>query len=413
MERVKTDRRGQISLEDAIELLLERVIPQNSGESVPLSRALGRIAFEDIGAVLDQPPFDRSPLDGYAVNHLDIEDACLEFPATLRVAQNIFAGDVPSGSISRGEAARIMNGSPLPPNATCVVRQEDTDEGEEFVQIFRSHGEYENYCFRGEDFHSGQILAERGDRLNALRLGLIAGQGSSYVNVFPRPSMCVLSTGSEILAAGSTLEPGKIYDSNGALLSSRGQELGADVLPVVILPDDPYELSKAMGDLLPRCDLIVATGGVSVGAHDFMPQAGEMMGARTLFHRLPLKPGGATMALEKDGKLLLCLSGNSFAAYATFELMAAPVLRKLMGEKTYRSAKAKGIMENDFDKPSRIRRFVRARIEGERVFLPEKGHYPGMLSSLTDCNCLIDVPAGTPWLKRGDIVDVVLFATGR
>ncbi|MDR1874966.1 MAG: molybdopterin molybdotransferase MoeA [Synergistaceae bacterium] len=411
------DTKRLMPFEHALELLLEKTTPRNIAESAPLFEALGRVAFEDVRALVDQPPFDRSPLDGYAVDHRDIACACREAPVTLRVAESLAAGDVPAGAISRGEAVRVMTGSLLPQNATCVVRQEDTDQGDAFkkgfVRIFRSHGEYENYCVRGEDFRCGQILTRRGDRLDGVRLGLLAGQGQSSVKLFPRPSICVLSTGSELLAAGTPPEPGKIYDGNGVTLASRAREVGARVVPGVILRDDPRELAGAMERFLPECDLLVSTGGVSVGAFDCMPQAGEMMGAGRLFHGLALKPGGAAMALEKDGKLLLCLSGNPFAAYATFELLAVPVLRKLAGETAHLPSKVKAVMADDFDKPSEIRRFLRARIEGERVFVPKKGHSPGMLSSLVNCNCLIDIPAGTPRLGRGETVEAVLFAPGR
>jgi molybdopterin molybdotransferase len=204
-----------------------------------------------------------------------------------------------------------------------------------------------------------------------------------------------------------------IYDSNSWTLAARVRELGGEAHVAERAADDPAEIAAALEKLLEGRDLVITAGGISVGERDFMPQAGEKLGAGMLFHGVALRPGGAAMALEKNGKLLICLSGNPFAAYATFELLAVPVLKKLGGEKTYRSPKAKGVMANNFDRPSEVRRFMRARIEGERIFVPEKGHFPGMLSSLTGCNCLADVPAGTPRLARGDVVDVVPFASDR
>lgn len=397
-----------IPVEDAVEKLLERVVPQQTAQRLPLLDCLGRVLAEDVSALMDQPPFNRSPLDGFAVNHEDLIGACPEKPAVLSVAQTIFAGDTPKGELKLGEAARVMTGAPLPDGATCVVRQEDTDQGRETVRIFVSHKAYENYCFRGEDVRAGRALMHTGERLDCARLGLLAGQGKTHASVFLRPKACIFSTGSELAAPGVPLPNGKIYDSNSVILSARAMEVGADVRKCVSTADEPEALAAALQENL-DAGLIITTGSVSVGAHDYMPLVGEMIGAERLFHRIAAKPGSPALALEKDGTLILCLSGNPFAAFATFELLAVPVLRKMAGEKNILHKKTSAMLLEEFNKPSKNRRFLRARIEGGDVFFPGKGHASGVLSSLMDCNCLIDIPAGTPKLKKGAVVDTILL----
>lgn len=401
-------KQGKIPVEQAMELLLENTPAPERCETLPLLDALGRVSAAELRAAVSQPPFDRSPLDGYAVLHSDLAGACAERPAVLRVTQAIYAGDTPKGPVRPGECARIMTGAPLPPGATCVVRQEDTDGDARQVSIYVSHNAHDNYCFASEDIRVGSLLLKQGERLDSVRIGLLAGQGLDVVRVFRKPRIRVISTGSELAAAGTALPPGQIYESNRFTLSARAVEVGARALPGVIVADDPALIARTVAESLEECDLVVTSGGVSVGAHDFMPQAGEMLGAKLLFRGVAAKPGSPVIGYKKDGKLLLCLSGNPFASFAMFELLAVPVLRKLAGDETVYPVRIKGTLMDCFDKASPGRRFLRARIERGRVYLPE-GHASGVLSTLVGCNCLVDIPAGTPGLEQGRDVDVVML----
>jgi len=407
--KMKMGIEPSISVEQAVDILNNHTKSPALSETLLLPEALGRIAAFDIVASMDQPPFDRSPLDGYAVNARDILLASKDRPTTLNVTQTIYAGDVPIDPIGFGAAARIMTGAWLPLGANCVVRQEDTDYGAEQVRIFRSLREHENYCRRGEDVTFGQELICRGQRLNSISLGILASQGKKHIKVFTRPKIGILSTGSELIAAGEPLPPGKIYDSNFYTLSMRAREAGAQVGFISNINDNPYLLATALNEALKLCDVIVTSGGVSVGEHDYMPQAGELIGAKTLFHGIAAKPGGSALSLKKDGKLILCLSGNPFAAFATFELLAIPVLRKLSGCSEVLPKRLTATLMDAFNKPSKGRRFLRAYMEGGKVFFSGDGHSSGILSSLSGCNCLIDIPAGTPRLKGGETVEVILF----
>ncbi|MDR1379536.1 MAG: molybdopterin molybdotransferase MoeA [Synergistaceae bacterium] len=399
----------EFTMEDALDKLLDHIKQPTSTETIALGDALGRVAASDQIALMNQPPFDRSPLDGYAVRHTDIQGAHRQAPAILRVTQHIYAGDVPTGPIATGEAARVMTGVPLPADATCVVRQEDTDGGEEMVLIYVEHKRHDNYCLTGEDVEQGEILVQKGQRFDAAALAVLASQGILEVDVFFRPYVGILSTGNELIAVGSTLPFGKIYDSNRYYIASRVTELGGIFILGDNAEDDPMYIAHTLQKLLSQCEMVITTGGVSVGAHDFMSVVGETLGAAQLFHGIDLKPGGSTLAFARDDKILLCLSGNPFAAAATFEILAGPTLHKLCGDSEILLERTKAVLQNNYPKASRGRRLLRARIKGNQVVLPKGGHSSSIMRSMIGCNCLVDIPAGSPPLEPGAQVEVILL----
>ena len=400
-----TDR---LSVEEASALLCRCASPVRS-ETLPLNRALGRIAARGLSAVMDQPPFDRSPLDGYALHHEALAGACVETPAVLPVCRQIFAGDPPGGPIPFGCAGRIMTGAPIPPGADCVVRQEDTDEGEAAVRIFVSLSAHDNICDRGEDLHSGAPLFPAGTVLTPAHLGVLAGQGMGTVEVFARPRIGVLSAGDELVLPGTPLNPGKIYNSNQFYLSARLEQLGMEPVISPVHGDDPEALSAAVTALLAECDAVITTGGVSVGQKDYMPAVCRRLDAGLLFHGVAVKPGSPMLAMTVQGKPVVCLSGNPFAAAATLEAVARPMLGQLAGRRDCALPRASGVLTAPFRKASPGRRLVRAMISGTQVSLPAGGQVSGVLSSWMGCNCLIDIPAGSPPLAAGSSVEVILL----
>ncbi len=400
--------RSYITLEQAVKCLLDEIQEQDSFEIVNVINSIGRVTYEDIYSCINIPPFDRSPLDGYAVNHKDLEGASRETPVVLKVTQNIYAGDSPAGVLSAKEAARVMTGAPLPEGSDCVVRQEDTDYGEGQVKIYISHKKHENFCFKGEDVYTGKLLLKKGQKLDSAAVAVLSAQGISKVKVFIVPKVGVISTGSELIEPGTPLTMGKIYDSNSMYMCARIQSMGGVCVSGGNIADEPEILSKTVLELLSQCDLVITTGGVSVGEHDYMPKVSEIINAEVLFHGVKVKPGSPVLALKKEGKILLCLSGNPFAAATTFELLAVPIFRKLSGYAESLLTSLKGVLCSEFNKSSHGRRFIRAKMIGGNVFLPDN-HSSGSLSSLIGCNCLIDIPAKSSPLTVGTEVDVVML----
>jgi molybdopterin molybdotransferase len=411
-----------LSVEQSVELLIRYAAASERFEKARLLDAVGRVAAKDVFARINQPPFNRSPLDGYAVRHGDIQDSSRDNPAILRVTQSIYAGSFPAGSLNPGEAAQVTTGSALPLGATCVVRQEDAEGGGETVRVFSPAGEYENYCREGEDVEKGEPIVKGGRRLNCAHIALLAGQGYDEVEVRKRPRIGILSTGSELIPAGLPLAPGKIYDSNGLYLASRVNQLGglavldgspARVTGLVtgLVGDDQEELASAIFNLLPACDMVVTTGGVSAGVRDCIPAAGKLLGARELFRGVDMKPGGPAMALYKDDRLILCLSGNPFAAAASFEILGCPAVKTLAGDSRALPKRIKGVLRGAFNKKSvnKIRRFVRGWAEAGEIRLLPGEDSPSLIASMAGCNCLVDVPAHSSPLGPGDPVEAVLF----
>ena len=213
--------RERISLEEAWTLITAPLRPLGE-EQVDLDRALDRTLSRDVWSSIDQPPFDRSPLDGYALQSRDVQGACPEHPVSLRVVERVCAGEVPHQSVTPGTAVRIMTGAPLPQGCDCVVRQEDTDLGETVVQVYASVLAYQNFIGRGEDYTAGSCLLSAGTRLDAAALGLLASAGCDQVWVYRRPRVALLVTGDEVVSPQvRPLPPGKIYTANSYLLSAR------------------------------------------------------------------------------------------------------------------------------------------------------------------------------------------------
>ncbi len=399
----------KIELEEAIQIIEENV-QRLPVAYVELNDALGHILAEDIVAPFDQPPFDRSPLDGYAVCSQDLLEASQDYPVYLRIVDTVYAGQEAKKEIHYSQAVKITTGAMLPKGCDCVIRQEDAKRDRDFVCFYKPAGRYENYCFKGEDFKKGQTLLKKGIRLDAAALSVLASAGiSRNIPVYISPSIAVVCTGSEVVSPSvSVLPVGKIYGTNETYLMARLKEMGIKNIHCAYVPDEPEEASQMMSDLLETYDMLITTGGVSVGDKDIMHEVLPIMKAEQIFWRVLLKPGSPVMFSKWHGKPILSLSGNPFAAAATFELFGRALIHFMAGDASYLPKKMTGILENEFDKSSKGRRFIRGRFEDGKVWLPN-AHESGIMSSFVGCNCLVDIPAGTPALQSGNEVNLILL----
>ncbi len=400
---------GELTLKQAQELLLAKTETVRDTEEIPLGEGGGRTLAEDIFAGQDQPPFARSPLDGYAVRSGDIAGASKERPARLSVIDEVDAGQVSGMRVEKGTAIRIMTGAPVPEGADCIVRQEDTDYGEEKVEVYREVGAYENYCFAGEDYRAGTQVLEKGTKLGAIELGTLASLGREKVRVFRRVRAAVLTTGDELVLPGEERKPGKIYDANLYTMATRLTALGAEVIRKGRTGDKPEEAAAWIREAGEKADIIVTTGGVSVGKKDIMHEVLKLLDCERIFWKIAIKPGMPTLCAQYGGKLLICLSGNPFGAAVNLELLVRPVLAKMAGRKAPELLRLSAVSESEFPKRSGVTRYVRAFYEEGKVRIPEGSNASGILSSMCGCNCLIEIPAGTAALKKGDRVWIVLL----
>ena len=398
-----------IELEQAVEILLAHASLVTETEDVPLLDAVGRVAAEDIKAGFDNPPFDRSPLDGYTFAAASTRMATAESPVTLRVVAEECAGDFFAGTVGAGECVRIMTGGAIPQGCDCVVRQEDVREDGDAIRVPFTSKPYENYCYAGEDIKKGTVILRQGQIIRAAQIAVLASEGHATVRVHRRVRVAVASTGDELLQPGEPLRPGKIYNSNLYLLAGRLKELGAEVTVVGSVPDDVERAAEVIASYADKVDVFLTSGGVSVGKKDIMHGVVPALGAERLFWRVCMKPGAPAIAYTRGRLLGIALSGNPFAAFATFELMAKPALLRIAGQTDVLPARRRAVLADAFPKECLGRRFLRARMEADgRVSLPDQ-HESGSLFSAAGCDAFVDVPAGTKPLAAGTEVEVVIL----
>lgn len=389
---------GAVSAAQALAILAQTA-PLDGTEEVSVYDCAGKIAAEDLVSAIDQPPFPRSPLDGFAFHSEDVKGAGRERPARLKQVGYVPAGCGETFSVARGECVRIMTGGRIPADCDAVVGIEDAEyeaacgvDGDDAVLICKEVGHFQNYVFAGDDFAKGQVLCRKGQKIDAAAAGCLAAAGFADVPVRRRPRVAILATGSEIAAPGSPLQAGKIYDSNSVYLKNRLKQLGFDA-DAAFCPDDPVLLAEGLQKRIASCDLVLTTGGVSVGDADYLPQILKELGAAVRFAGVRLKPGSPLMLAEKDGTQILCLSGNPYAAAATFELFARPLLAALSADPSLQMQETEGVLAKPFPKGSPVPRYLRAKLENGVLTVPE-GHSSGQLLTMAGCNCLAELPAG-------------------
>ena len=381
-----------MELEEAIKILRDNIKEPIESETIPTMQSLGRVLAGPVKAVYDNPPFDRSPLDGYAVRGEDTLKASQDRPVELEVIGKVYAGGVYTGEVQRGQAVRIMTGAPIPKGADAIIRQEDTDYGEETVHIYKGVKSWSNYCYAGEDYKAGETLIKAGSLINGACASVLSSMGESRVEVYKLPPVSVIATGDEVMEPGEGLRPGKIYDSNLTYISLRLRELGIEPAFGRHAADDPELVAQIIRERSQKDSLIITTGGVSVGQKDIMHDVVKILGARQLFWKVKVKPGTPTLAFTYNNCLVICLSGNPYGAVANFELMVRPVLAKLTGNPSLEMSKTRACVQNDIKKIGGMRRFLRAYYENGKVWINGHNQSSGALSAMLDTNCLVEIP---------------------
>lgn len=395
----------RISLEQALNILMDHVT-HGKTERKTLEDCLGLVLSEDVYALLDMPPFSRSAQDGYALCSKDSIGATGENPVKLKVTGKIYAGDHLDVQVRPGEAVRIMTGAMVPAGADCVLRQEDTDEGEDVVQIYKEVEPGCSICFKGEEYKKGHTLLHEGTKIDAAALAVASGNGIMELPVYRRVKAAVVSSGSEVVEPGTPLTPGKIYNTNTVYMKARLHQLGAQVMMSRTVGDELEIMEDALKEAANQAELVITTGGVSVGQKDLTEEALLSIGAEILFHGIAIKPGMPTLAAEKDGVLFIGLSGNPFSAAIPFEMFVREILSLKMGDPDLKLRREALTAVTGFSKNSRRRRFLRGKAEGKEVWLPDQ-QANGQMRSMVGCNCLIEIPAGSGPVKAGDKVEVL------
>lgn len=396
----KVDR---IHPDEGIEKLLDLEVNLES-EIIPLNEGLHRVSAEDIYADYDVPNFDKSPYDGYVFRGEDTIGATKENPVEFSIIEEIPAGHFPEKELGQFEAAKILTGGPIPKGGNVCIKYENTKFTEEKVYIFEEHKPNSDIIKAGEDTKKGSLLIEKGTVLTPGHLGQLASQGHDKISVYKKPTVGLFATGDELKNPGEELEPGEIFDSNNVTFNTIFINLGFEVKNFGIVKDDLESIEKATEKYIDEVDLLVTTGGASVGDYDYALSSIENIGGEVLFWKTQMKPGGSIVISRYKNKTVLGLSGNPGSAVLGLFRVTLPYLKKMLGRQDIYSKKVTVFLKEDFKKKSPSVRIVRGRIDiedGKVYFTESKAQGNGVLSSFVDCNFFVEIDPGTGPLKAG------------
>ena len=397
----------RITREEARNILFD-IKTECKKEEVVIEECYGRVLAEDIVAEQNVPPFSRSPLDGYAFRGEDTLEASADHPVTLKITEEIPAGGVPHITLTEGFAAKILTGAPVPEGCTAIKRYEETEFTDDTVTLREPVLPGSNIVPEGNDIQIGRKIACAGEIITPPLAGMLASLGYAVVPVYKRPKIAVISTGSELAKPEEELLPGKIHSSSYHMLRGYLEEAGAVVGENHIIPDRLECITEELEKELETADMVITTGGVSVGDYDLMPAAAEKIGAKRLFWKVRFRPGGSILAAEKNGKLILGLSGNPTSAMLALHLIGIPFIRKLEGRPAKVPERIRVELAEPIEKDSPFGRLIRGRMiieEGKCYFKSVDYKGNGALSSVIGCDLIADIPQDTPPLAAGTIID--------
>src|SRR5439155_9294633 len=323
-----------LSVHEASAQILAAVAPLPV-ERVRVADALGRVLAHEVRSPIAHPPWDNSSMDGYALRAVDVAGASRDTPVVLPVSETVRAGQRSSAGLRAGCAIRIMTGAPVPEGADTVIRVEDTDGGEEVVRIHDGRDARRNIRPRGEDLDINDVAVEAGTRLGPAHLGVLASVGAAWVEVHRRPRVAILTSGDELVDVDNfeaVLRGDRIVSSNSYTIRAAAQLAGAEVVDLGIVGDDRDAFAARLSDLS-RCDVLITSGGVSVGAFDFTKDVLRELGAELRLWRVKMRPGAPVGFGTLHGVPWLGLPGNPVSTLVTFELFARPLIRRQLGER--------------------------------------------------------------------------------
>ncbi|WP_100333284.1 molybdopterin molybdotransferase MoeA [Bacillus alkalisoli] len=409
------ERRTPIQVGEAVKRIMP-FSPKGKVESVDLVESYGRYLAAPLKATHDVPPFPKSPYDGFAIRAEDSIEASGQNAVEFEIVDEIGAGYVSSKQIGKLQAVRIMTGAQMPAFTNAVVMLELTKEyeqdGKKYMSIKRPFKQGDNVSFQGEDAKKGTALVEKGTPINPGVQALLATFGYGKVQVAKKPVIGVYATGTELLDVEEPLVPGKIRNSNSYMVQGQIKRSGAIAKYFGKLEDDFDTCFEAVKNALSQVDMLITTGGVSVGDYDYLPAIYEKLGANVLFNKVAMRPGSVTTVAKWNGKLLFGLSGNPSACFVGYELFVRPVVRTMLFSDSPHLQAVEAELGEDFPKPNPFSRFVRGTLffEGGRVVVRPSGlDKSNVVTSLSGANVLIVLPGGTRGFQTGMAVKALLL----
>ncbi|NRA71907.1 MAG: molybdopterin molybdotransferase MoeA [Gammaproteobacteria bacterium] len=394
-------------LEKALSKMLGSITPSTESEMVTLADALGRILAVDVASTLAVPPFNNSAMDGYALNAVD-----LAVSDTLTMVGKSFAGTPYQGQVKTGQCIRIMTGAQVPDDVDMVIMQEQTCAEDDQIRFNSSAKPGSNIRTLGEEISVGQVVLHQGTKISARHISLLATLGCANVKVIKKISVAIFSTGDELKPLGSVLQLGEIYDSNRFGLIAQLQRLNVDIIDLGVIVDDPVSIREAFERADRAADVVITSGGVSVGEADFTREIMEQFGEIN-FWKLAIKPGKPIAYGKFPNSIFFGLPGNPVSALVTFYQVAKPALQKLSGATEIKPLRMSATLSHAIKKsPGRLdfqRGFVSTDQQG-KLIVSSTGHQgSGMMSSLCLANCFIVLEQERGAVAANETVIVELF----
>ncbi|MFA5455420.1 MAG: gephyrin-like molybdotransferase Glp [Sulfurimonas sp.] len=386
-----------VTIEEALEYIYQNSAPK-SLKILPLEQAVGYVIAEEIIATHNLPPFDNSAMDGYAVK---MKDADKE----VRVEHTIFAGDNSNEELKDGFAIKIMTGARVPKGCECIVPIEDVTTDHEWARLPSNLKLFRHIRLRGEDIQSGAMLLNRGQKIYAHHITLLASQGVSHIKVYKKPKVAIFASGNELKMHFESVEPHQLYNTNSPTFFARAQELGCDVDFIGTAGDSLEEIQEYIKSAL-ESDLIITSGGVSVGDADFTKEAFGAFGCDVFFDHVEIKPGKPTTFGRIKDTLVLNLPGNPLAAALNFELFAQSIILALSGDEAKYITPIETKMASDYVIKGGRRTLIPGFFDGAS-FTPYEKFSPGMISPLAVSNAYIIVDESYELLKKGSSVKII------
>ncbi|HWV33754.1 MAG TPA: gephyrin-like molybdotransferase Glp [Dyadobacter sp.] len=372
---------------------------------IPLEQAIGSYLAADVVSPIALPPFRQSSMDGYAIVHSDVTEA----GTSLRLAGESKAGQADLPVVSAGTAVRIFTGAPVPEGATAVVMQENTSPVDGAVQIHEFPVvEGKNVRRAGQQIAQGVVALHVGTLISPGAVGFLKGMNVNEVIVHSKPRVGLLVTGDELLKAGEALVPGKIYESNSAMLQAALKQAGIAEVSITYASDDLDATIGALSALVEQCDIVLASGGISVGDYDFVGKALEALGAETIFYKVRQKPGKPLLFGKKGEKLIFALPGNPASSLVCYYEYVLPALKKIMGSKEPFLRSVKLPLRHAYRFDGERDEFLKARVEGDEVVSLD-GQESFVIGSFAVANAIIYLPVAQNRVEAGELVEVHLL----
>jgi molybdopterin molybdotransferase len=379
---------------------------------VPTPQAVGLYAAQDVVSPVDVPPFDRAAFDGYAVRSADTLGASRTNPMMLKVVGKALPGAPFKGAVGPGEAVEVATGAPLPPGADAVIPYEEAARRGDYIEVYRPVPQFYYVSRRGEDVAAGEVVLRRGRRIKPWDVGVLASIGVKEVAVY-KITAGLISTGDELVELEEAPPPpGKIINSTRHVITALLRDLGVEVHYLGIVPDDEEAIYKAVADAVSRFDIVITTGGVSVGEPDHVVKAVSRLGPEVLIHGIAARPGRPNSAAVVRGKPVVMLSGFPVASIVGFDVFVKPAIHKMVGAKEEPLPTVKAILTRRVTTPINVRSYVRVRVyrQGDKLYAePLAVTGSGILSTLTKGNGLLIVPENREGYDENDEVEVILL----